>query len=66
MPKQNRYSIKQKLDTVMKELDRAQTKLIEVAQPFKTVHVTYYNRFSEIVTGVEALKKVVEILSDSI
>lgn len=66
MPKQRRYAIKQTLGSVIKEIDRAQAKLVGTGKFYAEHHPDYYDRFASIVTALENIKVVITQLSDSI
>jgi hypothetical protein len=66
MPKQLRYAIKQKLESVMVEMQKAADKTTEVGVIFKDEHPEYYDGFAAIVQGQLGLKEAVQNLSDAI
>lgn len=66
MPKQHRYAIKQDLQTIINEINKAEDKLIEVGQLYKDVHPDYYERFCSILAIFEELIKIVKELQDNI
>lgn len=66
MPKQFRWALKQKLMSVMIEMQKAADKLTEVAVLFKDEHPEYYEAFSAIITSELGLKEAVQNMSDAI
>jgi len=66
MPKDSRWRIKQKLDSILKELERAETKLIEVGILYKELHPDIYEKFSLILAGLETFKDTLKSLRDEI
>jgi len=66
MPSTTRGNIKQKLDYAQRDIVNAQTLIIDVAQPFETVHPDYYEAFCVLVKALEELKISIKTLSDKI
>lgn len=66
MPKQARYQIKQKLDTVISEITKAQDKLTEVGALFKEQHPDYYDGFCSLIATLDQLRIATEVMRDSI
>ena len=66
MPKDSRWRIKQKLDSILKELERAETKLIEVGILYKELHPDIYEKFGLILAGLETFKDTLKSLRDEI
>jgi hypothetical protein len=61
-----RWYIRRKLDMAVGCLGNSQEHIIEVAQPFETVHPEYYEAFCALVTAIEELKKSIETVKDKI
>jgi hypothetical protein len=66
MPSTTRGNIKQKLDYAMRDLTNSQSLIIDVTQPFETVHPEYFDAFCVLVKALEELKNSIKILSDKI
>lgn len=66
MPKQTRWQIKQELDTALRQLDKAQFRIILTAQRFKDIHPDWYERFCVVVAAIEHVKEVVKQMRDEI
>lgn len=66
MPKQQRYAIKQKLDTIVIELERAQGKIAEVAEPYEQEHPDYYNVFQQAGYGLMTVIQIIREISKEI
>jgi hypothetical protein len=66
MPRQTRWAIKQKLDTVLKELERIENKLVEVGILYKELHPEIYEKYALVLAGVSAFKDSIKSLRDEV
>jgi len=60
MPKQRRYAIKQNLQTIINELQKAEDKLVETGQLYKEIHPDVYERFGGILAIFEELINIIK------
>ena len=66
MPKQKRWLVKQKLNTVIGELVRVETKIVEVGVLYKDLHPEIYDKFSTIFAAIASLQGTIIFLRDLI
>jgi hypothetical protein len=65
-PPNSRWFTKRKIDMSIGCIKNAQTHIVEVAQPFETVHTEYYEAFCMIVSALETIIPTIEAMRDKI
>jgi hypothetical protein len=65
-PPNKRWYTTRKIDMSIGCLKNAQSHLVEVAQPFETVHPEYFEAFCMIVSAIETIIPTIEAVRDKI